>query len=280
MTVQTHQQIYPQIMGIINVTPDSFSDGGKHYVVEKAVAAGLEMQGQGADWLDIGGESTRPGAQEVSVQQELDRVIPVIEGIRKQSTIPISIDTSKALVMREAVSAGATMINDVYALQREGALQAAADCKVPVCLMHMQGTPKTMQAKPNYDSLIAEIIQFLQGRAEVCIKAGIKSENIMFDPGFGFGKTLEHNYALLAQLESFTGLEHKILVGISRKSMIANVVRNDTHNRLAGSLAAATLAMHTGAHVIRVHDVPETVDARAVYSAMTNAACVSRNNNE
>jgi dihydropteroate synthase len=259
---------FPQIMGIVNVTPDSFSDGGKHFHLEDAVKAALKMVEQGADWLDIGGESTRPGAQEVSVQEELDRVIPVINAIKTKTNVPISIDTSKATVMREAVTAGASMINDVFALQKEGALEAAADAGVPVCLMHMQGTPKTMQNNPVYTNIIKEVLAFFERRIEKCLQAGMDRKNIILDPGFGFGKTLEHNYEMLCKLNYFVDSGHQILTGLSRKSMIAKVVKNDQDCRLAGSIAAATLAMNAGAHIIRVHDVPETVDARSVLCAM------------
>lgn len=259
---------FPQIMGVVNVTPDSFSDGGKHFHLNDAVEAALRMVKQGADWLDIGGESTRPGAKDISVQEELDRVIPVIEQIKAKTTIPISIDTSKAAVMREAVMAGASMINDVYALQREGALSAAAEARVPVCLMHMQGNPQTMQKNPVYEDVVADILTFFDVRIEQCLEAGIDKKDIILDPGFGFGKTLEHNYEILAKLHQLCETGHRVLAGLSRKSMIAKVIKNDIECRLAGSVAAATLAMNAGAHIIRVHDVPETVDARSVLCAM------------
>lgn len=263
-----YKKAFPQIMGIVNVTPDSFSDGGKHFILDDAVKAALEMVEQGADWLDIGGESTRPGAQEVSVQEELDRVIPVIKAIKAKTNVPISIDTSKANVMREAVSAGASMINDIFALQKAGSLEAAANAGVPVCLMHMQGTPKTMQNNPVYTDIIKDVLTFFEQRIEKCLQAGIDKNKIILDPGFGFGKTLEHNYELLRKLTYFVDSGYQILTGLSRKSMIAKVVKNDRDDRLAGSIAAATLAMNAGAHIIRVHDVPETVDARSVLCAM------------
>ncbi|MBO1255415.1 dihydropteroate synthase [Alteromonas sp. 5E99-2] len=257
----------PQVMGIINVTPDSFSDGGEHNTVSKAVQGALNMVNEGVHWLDVGGESTRPGASVVSEQQELDRVIPVIQALKQQTSTPISIDTSKAAVMKEAVSAGASMINDVCALQQDGALKAAKDCNVPVCLMHMQGKPQTMQLAPSYENVVDEVFAFLIDRAKACIDIGIANSNILFDPGFGFGKNSNHNYHLLRNLTIFSSKGNKVLVGMSRKRMIGEVTQRDNDNRVAGSVAAATLAMHCGAHIIRVHDVPQTMDALKVFNA-------------
>ena len=258
---------YPKIMGIVNVTPDSFSDGGKHETLSTAVAGALKMVEQGVHWLDVGGESTRPGAAAVEEQQELDRVIPVIEALRERTDIPISIDTSKAVVMKEAVAVGAAMVNDVCALTQPDALETAVKCGVPVCLMHMQGTPRTMQHSPQYLSVVDDVLAFLEQRAKECIRLGMVKNDILFDPGFGFGKTAEHNYQLLANLQKFVATGHKVLVGMSRKSMIGAVTDKPIEKRLAGSVAAATLAMLAGAHIIRVHDVDETVDALKVYSA-------------
>lgn len=258
---------FPQIMGIINVTPDSFSDGGEHNTVNKAVQGALKMVDEGVHWLDVGGESTRPGAKPVSEQQELDRVVPVIESLKQRTSTPISIDTSKPVVMKEAVNAGASMINDVCALQQDGAVSVAKDCNVPVCLMHMQGLPQTMQIAPSYKHVVEDVFSFLMNRAQVCLDAGIANSNILFDPGFGFGKSCEHNYHLLRNLAIFSTKGNKVLVGMSRKTMIGDVTQRDKKNRVAGSIAAATLAMHTGAHIIRVHDVAESMDALRVFNA-------------
>ncbi len=247
-------------MGILNVTPDSFSDGGRYSTVARAVDQARIMISQGADFIDVGGESTRPGAPEVSEGEELARVIPVIEAIKQKFDVVVSVDTSKAAVMTAATAAGAALINDVRALQQPHALTAAAEADVPVCLMHMQGSPDTMQIKPGYNDVVAEVRGFLQARINACLDAGIKKTNIIVDPGFGFGKTLAHNYRLLAELSSIQALGFPVLVGMSRKSMVGNVLNNKIDERLAGSLALATLAAQANADIIRVHDVAETVD--------------------
>ena len=255
-------------MGILNVTPDSFSDGGQYFDTDDAVTYALKMVTQGADIIDIGGESTRPGADEISVDDEMARVLPVIESLRGQSDVTISIDTSKAEVMRSAVAAGANMINDVAALRMDNALETAAELNVPVCLMHMQGKSGTMQQSPTYEAgVVQEVKAFLADRIEMAISAGINKTNLLIDPGFGFGKTLQHNYQLLAGLNALTSLGCPILVGLSRKSMIGNVLNTDIDDRLAGSLAAAVIAVRNGAAILRVHDVRETSQAVAVINA-------------
>ncbi|WP_445143620.1 dihydropteroate synthase [Dyella sp. Tek66A03] len=259
----------PRVVGILNVTPDSFSDGGIHASVEQAVAHGLRMVEEGADMLDIGGESTRPGADNVSIADELSRVVPVIEQLMARTQVPLSIDTSKPEVMRAAVAAGAGMVNDVYALRREGALDAVAELGVPVCLMHMQGEPRSMQAEPHYDDVVGEVHRFLTDRLFACELAGIDRRKVMVDPGFGFGKTLEHNLALLRALERFANLGSGVYVGLSRKSMIGAMTgKTTTADRAAGSVAAALIAVQRGARIVRVHDVAATVDALAVWHAL------------
>jgi dihydropteroate synthase len=258
----------PLVMGILNVTPDSFSDGGAFSTLELACRQADAMVAQGAKIIDVGGESTRPGADEVSLQDELARVIPAIEYIVNRHQVWISIDTSKPEVMQAAVAAGAHMINDVRALQAPGALAMAAKLQVPVCLMHMQGEPRSMQASPHYEDVVADILAFFERRIAACIKAGLARELLLFDPGFGFGKTLEHNYRLLAGLQTFETLKLPLLIGLSRKSMIGNLLGRPTDERLAGSLAGAVLAAERGAHILRVHDVAETVDAVKVLQAM------------
>ena len=259
----------PRVVGIVNVTPDSFSDGGAHADVAAAVAHGLRLVEEGADMLDIGGESTRPGASEVSLQQELDRVLPVIEQLAARCEVPLSIDTSKPQVMRAAVAAGAGMINDVYALRREGALDAVAELGVPVCLMHMQGEPRSMQETPQYDDVVGEVHRFLMDRLFACELAGIDKRKVMVDPGFGFGKNLDHNLALLRALERFGDLGCGAYVGLSRKSMIGGLTgREAPAERVAGSVAAAMIAVQRGARMVRVHDVAPTVDALAIWSAV------------
>ncbi|HEY2622523.1 MAG TPA: dihydropteroate synthase [Dyella sp.] len=259
----------PRVVGILNVTPDSFSDGGIHASVEQAVAHGLRMVEEGADMLDIGGESTRPGADDVSIADELSRVVPVIEQLMARTQVPLSIDTSKPEVMRAAVAAGAGMVNDVYALRREGALDAVAELGVPVCLMHMQGEPRSMQAEPHYDDVVGEVHRFLTDRLFACELAGIDRRKVMVDPGFGFGKTLEHNLALLRALERFANLGSGVYVGLSRKSMIGAMTgKTTTADRAAGSVAAALIAVQRGARIVRVHDVAATVDALAVWHAL------------
>ena len=266
----------PRVMGILNVTPDSFSDGGAFNMLENGLAQAGRMLSEGADIIDIGGESTRPGAQDVSIQQELDRVIPVIESICQRFDTIISIDTSKAQVMTEAINAGASCINDVRALQENGALDAAVAAKVPICLMHMQGQPRVMQHNPHYDDVVKDVMAFLQQRISICRQAGIAGEHIIVDPGFGFGKSLEHNYQMLAKLEEFHTLNVPVLAGMSRKSMIGHLLQREIGQRLAGNIAVATVAAHKGAQIIRVHDVKETVDAVKIIN-MINAC---RNNNE
>lgn len=257
----------PVVMGILNVTPDSFSDGGKFSSFELACQHADEMVAQGALIIDIGGESTRPGAADVTVEDELARVIPLVEYVAKHHDVWISVDTSKPEVMRQAVNAGAHLINDVRALLEPGALETAAQLNVPICLMHMQGAPRTMQTAPEFQDLVADVSQFLTERIQACIEAGIPRERLLIDPGFGFGKTLEHNYELLAKLERFEQFELPILIGLSRKSMIGNLLARPTSERLAGSLAGAMIAAQKGAHIIRVHDVPETVDVLKVLQA-------------
>ena len=258
----------PQVMGIVNATPDSFSDGGLHFDAAAAIAQGLKLAAEGADILDIGGESTRPGAQEVPLDEELRRVVPVIERLAKETSLPISIDTSKPEVMRAAVAAGAGMINDVHALRREGALDAAAQLGVPVVLMHMQGEPGGMQAAPHYDDVVGEVKRFLADRVLSCQMAGIDKKRIVIDPGFGFGKSLEHNLALLAQLGQFASIEAPLLVGLSRKRMIGAITGREMDQRAAGSAAAALLAVERGACIVRVHDVAATRDALSMYQAL------------
>ena len=265
------------VMGILNITPDSFSDGGVFFVRDKAVARAREMVEQGAAIIDIGGESTRPGAQAVSVQEELDRVLPVIEALHAAVPVVLSIDTSKPAVMRAAVAAGAGLINDVMALRAEGAVQTAAGLGVPVCLMHMQGEPRSMQDNPQYADVVAEVRQFLAGRRKVCVDAGIPQEHILLDPGFGFGKTLAHNCALLRDLQRLRDLGAPLLVGLSRKSMIGKALGLPVEQRLHASLALATLAVQNGASIVRTHDVAATRDAirmtEIVLTSDTNVAC-------
>jgi len=256
----------PRVAGIINVTPDSFSADGLHDHVDAAVARGLRMADEGADMLDVGGESTRPGATEVSVEEELRRVLPVIEQLIARTALPIAIDTSKPEVMRAAVAAGAGMINDVYALRRDGARSAAAELGVPVCLMHMQGEPGSMQTDPHYDDVVAEVHRFLTDQLFSCELAGIDKKKILVDPGFGFGKTLAHNLALLSALERFGNLGSGVYVGLSRKSMIGALTGKTTPaDRAACSAAAALIAAQRGARLVRVHDVASTVDSLAVW---------------
>lgn len=258
----------PVVMGILNTTPDSFSDGGRFTRVDVAVQHGLQMRDDGARIIDVGGESTRPGAPQVSLDDELARVIPVIEALRAADPeVVISIDTSKTVVMAEAIAAGADFINDVRALQEPGALQLAAKLQVPVCLMHMQGQPKTMQVSPHYNDVSQDVLAWLGKRASECEAAGIHPQQIILDPGFGFGKTLEQNYQLLQQFHCFVDSGYAVLAGMSRKSMIGNLLARDASQRLAGSLACATIAAMQGAHIIRVHDVKETVDALKIVSA-------------
>jgi dihydropteroate synthase len=259
----------PRIAGIINVTPDSFSDGGRFLDARRAIEHGLKLVGEGADLLDVGGESTRPGAEEVSAGDEIARVVPVIEVLAKQTSVPIAIDTSKPEVMRAAIAAGAGFINDVYALRREGALDAAAQLKVPVCLVHMQGEPRSMQDAPHYDDVVSDVRRFLAERIFACEMSGIDKKRIVVDPGFGFGKTLENNLALLRALDQFASLGVPLLVGLSRKAMIGTLTGRDKQaDRAVGSAAAALLAVQKGAAIVRVHDVAATRDALAVWEGV------------
>ena len=255
-----------QVMGILNVTPDSFSDGGKFTSFDHALKQVEQMIADGADIIDIGGESTRPGAADVSEENELARVIPLLKAIKSRFDIKVSIDTSKAAVMSQAIEHGADIINDVRALQNEGCLAVLAQSNVPVCLMHMQGMPRTMQENPKYDDLIKDIKQFFINRIQICEDAGIERDRIIIDPGFGFGKTLAQNYQLLAQLSRFNDLGLPLLSGTSRKSMIGDLLQRNVSDRLAGSLTTAIIAAQNNASIIRVHDVKETVDALNILS--------------
>lgn len=265
----------PVVMGILNVTPDSFSDGGRYSRLETALSHTRKMISEGASIIDIGGESTRPGATAVTADEELERVIPVIESIRKETAIPISIDSSKARVLREAVGAGANIINDVRALQQENALQTAAELDVPVCLMHMQGQPREMQQTPTYQNVLSEVLVFLKMRLAACQQAGISQDKIIIDPGFGFGKKLEHNLQLFNHLAEFKSMDVPIMIGVSRKSMINTLLDLPVEERLAASLAMAGLAVWLGASIIRAHDVEQTVHAVKMISAIKKA-----NNND
>lgn len=255
-------------MGVLNVTPDSFSDGGRFYAADAAVDHALQMVAAGADIVDVGGESTRPGAGEVPAQQELDRVIPIIESLAGRVDAVISIDTSKPEVMRAAVAAGAGLINDVYALRADGALEAAGDLDTAVCLMHMQGTPGTMQVNPRYDDVVTEVRGFLDERLRACLAAGLPRERLLVDPGFGFGKTLAHNLTLLRGMGALTDLGVPVMAGLSRKSFVAKLTGNDEDDRVFGSVAFALAAVREGAAIVRVHDVKATVDALKVWQAV------------
>lgn len=252
-------------MGVINVTPDSFSDGGKYLKTESAVSQALELIKQGADIIDIGGESTRPGADIVSDEEEINRVVPVIEQLRKlNSDITISIDTSKASVMQAAIKAGANFINDVNALQNRGCLDVAAISNCPVCLMHKQGQPKTMQNNPEYDNVLIQVMDFFKATIDNCLSVGIKANNIVLDPGIGFGKTLEHNLTLLKNIKQLKSLGYPILIGVSRKTLIGQILNSEVDDRLYGSLAIAQFAYTHGADIFRVHDVKATSDVLKV----------------
>ena len=261
----------PRVMGILNVTPDSFSDGGRHAGFDAALRQALRMAEEGADIIDVGGESTRPGAAEVSVQEELDRVIPVIEALRQRRDVAVSVDTSKPEVMTAAVSAGARLINDIYALRRDGALEAAAGAGVAVCLMHMQGTPQTMQSAPEYRDLPGDVIRFLEARIGACEAAGIEGDMIIVDPGFGFGKNDRHNLRILANLEQFAALGKPLLVGLSRKRTLGKITGRPVGERAAAGVAAAAIAVLKGAHIVRTHDVAATADALKVAGAVIKA---------
>ncbi|WP_246114729.1 dihydropteroate synthase [Rubripirellula tenax] len=258
----------PLVMGILNVTPDSFSDGGKHHDAQRAIASALAMEAAGADIIDIGGESTRPYSDPVGVQEELDRVIPVIDGLRDSLSIPISIDTSKAAVAQAAVDSGAEIINDVTGLEGDPAMSGiAVAAGVGVCVMHMKGTPQTMQDDPVYTDVVDEIFAYLQARKSFCLEAGIREDRICLDPGIGFGKTHEHNLALLRATPRFTTLGCPILIGHSRKGFIGKVIGDKDADRMAGTLGVTLAVAAAGADIIRVHDVPESVQALRAFEA-------------
>jgi len=262
---------FPHVMGILNVTPDSFSDGGKHDALVDALTHTNEMVNAGATIIDVGGESTRPGADEVSVEQELERVIPVVEAIAQRFEVWISVDTSKAEVIRESARVGAHIINDVRSLSEPGALEAAAETGLPVCLMHMQGEPRTMQQAPHYENILSEVDTYFAQQIARCEAAGIKKDRLILDPGFGFGKNLSHNYELLAHLSDFHHFGLPLLVGMSRKSMIGQLLNVGPSQRLTGSLSCAVIAAMQGAQIIRAHDVKETAEAMRVVEATRRA---------
>lgn len=268
-----------RVMAVLNITPDSFSDGGRWLGLDAAMNRVAQMIDDGADIIDVGGESTRPGAEPVTPEAEIARVLPVIEAIVSRFDIPISVDTSKPEVMRAAVAAGAGMINDVRALREDGAVDAAAELNVAVCLMHMQGEPRSMQEAPHYDDVVADVKRFLADRLLSCQMAGIDRKQILIDPGFGFGKSLEHNLALLARLGQFADIAAPLLVGLSRKRMIGSITGRDLDQRAAGSAAAALLAVERGARIVRVHDVAATRDALAIYEAMRAFESVAKPKN-
>ena len=259
------------VMGILNVTPDSFSDGGRFLALDNALAQAKRMIEAGVSIIDIGGESTRPGAPDVELEEELQRVIPVIEAIRREHNVWISIDTSKAEVMKQAALAGADIINDVRALQEPGALEVAASLGLPICIMHMQGQPRTMQDNPHYDNLLEDVGVFLQQRIEQCESVGIKRKQLILDPGFGFGKTLQHNYQMLANLDTFHQFGLPILAGMSRKSMLFKVLEKSPSECVAASISCATIAAFKGAQIIRVHDFEETLDAMKIVSMVLDS---------
>lgn len=261
----------PRVMGILNVTPDSFSDGGRFMSPDDALQHADRMAGEGADVIDVGGESTRPGAADLPVQEELDRVMPVIESITQRIDVAVSIDTNKPEVMRAAVAAGACMINDVFALRQDGAVEAAAGTTAAVCLMHMRGKPRTMQDRPEYDSLPGDIIDFLAERVRACRHAGIGAERIVIDPGFGFGKNDQHNLKILANLDAFRALKLPLLVGLSRKRTLGKLTGKEPDERLAAGVAAAVIAVANGANIVRTHDVGPTVDALVILDAVRRA---------
>lgn len=260
------------MMGIINVTPDSFSDGGRYLSTEAAVRHGLELAAQGADILDVGGESTRPGSVPPSVQEEVDRVIPVVEALKAEVNLPISVDTSRSEVIKLSATAGAAMINDVRALQAPGALGAVVQTGQAICLMHMQGTPRNMQSSPQYSDVVKEVSEFLSARTQACIDSGIPSNKIVIDPGFGFGKTLTQNLKLLRHLTELSELGYPLLIGLSRKGMLGTLSgRSNPEERLSASISGAVLGAWLGAHIVRVHDVKETVEALAVVQGVAEA---------
>ncbi|BEO16432.1 dihydropteroate synthase [Serratia marcescens] len=262
---------HPQVMGILNVTPDSFSDGGRYNTLNQALVHAHALISAGATMIDIGGESTRPGAAEVSEEEELERVVPVVEALAQRFEVFISVDTSKAGVIRESAQAGAHLINDIRSLQEPGALAAAAESGLPVCLMHMQGQPRTMQQAPHYDDLIADVQAFFEHHIRRCNEAGITNQKLLLDPGFGFGKNLAHNYQLLARLSEFHCFGLPLLVGMSRKSMIGQLLNVPPDQRVIGSVACAVIAAMQGAQIVRVHDVKETVEAMRVVEATLSA---------
>jgi len=258
----------PVVMGVLNVTPDSFSDGGRFLTADEAIRHAQHMVAEGAALIDVGGESTRPGAEPVDTAEELDRVIPVIEVLAAELPVPVSVDTSKPEVMQAAIAAGASMVNDVLALQVPGALEAVAASQVAVCLMHMQGRPRTMQQAPQYDDVVRDVRHFLCGRVRECEAIGIDRSRIVIDPGFGFGKTVEHNLVLLASLDEFSREGLPVLAGLSRKSLIGQITGRPAGERLAGSVALAALAVSHGAAIVRAHDVAATVDAVKIAAAV------------
>lgn len=258
----------PKIMGILNFTPDSFSDSGKFFTLDKALFQVEKMLNDGADIIDIGGESTRQNAEIVTLEQELERVVPLVEAVRKRFDCLISVDSSKAEVFRQSALVGADILNDIRALQEPNALETAVELGLPVCLMHMQGTPQNMQQNPEYDDVVEEVADFLNQRIFACTMAGIPKEHIILDVGFGFGKTVQHNYQLLKHLNAFVASGYPVLAGLSRKSMIGNVINKPVDQRVAGSIAGALLAVQNGAKIVRVHDVAETADALKVWQAM------------
>lgn len=260
------------VMGILNVTPDSFSDGGRYNTLEAALQRAIEMHSAGASLIDIGGESTRPGAAKVSVQQELDRVAPLVELIARECDVVVSVDTSTPEVITETARLGAGLINDVRALRREGALAAAAATGLPVCLMHMRGEPQTMQDEPHYDDVAAEVAEFLQERVAACVQAGISTDRIILDPGFGFAKNTQHNYELFKRLPELLNLQYPLLVGVSRKSMVGHILNQPVDQRLYGSLALAVMALERGAKILRVHDVEQTMDVLKIFNTVQSSA--------
>lgn len=266
-----------QVMGVLNVTPDSFSDGGRYFETDEAVRRAEAMAADGAAIVDVGGESTRPGAEKVSEQEELDRVLPVIEAVAARTGVAISIDTSTPAVMTAAAAAGAVLINDVFALRKEGALAAAAATGCHVCLMHMQGEPRVMQENPEYDSVVNEVCDFLARRISVCVEGGIDRERLIADPGFGFGKTDRHNLELLANLDRLQSLGVPILAGLSRKRTLGNLTGRDVDDRMPAGIAAAVLAFERGAKIIRTHDVAATVDALRIAVAVREAQTSANN---
>ncbi len=261
----------PLVMGVVNVTPDSFSDGGKFLSASAAIDHAQQLIEEGADILDIGGESTRPGAEPVGVDEELRRVLPIIEAMRGKS-IPISIDTMKPEVMQAAIQSGASMVNDVNALRADAAMEICAHGNVGVCLMHMQGAPRTMQLEPHYTDVVAEVKGFLLDRAQACERAGISKQRIVIDPGFGFGKNREHNLTLLRCLKDFRETGYTLLAGLSRKSVLGKITGQETLSRVPASIAAALLAVQNGAHIVRVHDVRATKDALAILHAVNQTS--------